>query len=206
MFTDITTTIIAIGLYALSMSISPGPVNMLALSCGVRLGLRKAMGFVSGATIGFSLLLLAIGLGLSNLVDPSSVLFKLLKFSGLGFIAWIGFRIATSAPENGVIQHRDTQNEPTGGSTGAFWHGFLLQWLNPKAWLACIAGIAAFGVSSLHELWVFSGIYFCICYPSIAAWALLGNRLQQWLRSSRNMRRFNLVMGLSLILVATSMI
>jgi threonine/homoserine/homoserine lactone efflux protein len=188
------------------MSISPGPVNMLALSSGVHLGFRRAMGFVSGATIGFSLLLLAIGLGLSNLVDPSSAHFKLLKFAGLGFIAWIGFRISTSTPETGGNQQEDTQNESGREGTGAFWHGFLLQWLNPKAWLACIAGIAAFGVSSLHELLVFTGIYFCICYPSIAAWALLGNRLQQWIQSARNMRRFNLIMGLSLILVAVSMI
>ena len=139
MFTEITTTIFAVGLYALSMSISPGPVNMLALSSGVHLGLRKAMGFVSGATIGFSLLLLAIGLGLGSLVDPTSPLFKLLKFAGLGFIAWIGFRIATSSPQLGGIQGEEMRE-----NAGAFWRGFLLQWLNPKAWLACIAGIAAF--------------------------------------------------------------
>ena len=44
--------------FALAMSISPGPVNIVALSAGARYGVRASMRHVSGATIGFTALLI----------------------------------------------------------------------------------------------------------------------------------------------------
>ena len=49
--------------FSLAMSISPGPVNMIILSSGVNYGVKKTIPYVSGATIGFTLLLLFTGLG-----------------------------------------------------------------------------------------------------------------------------------------------
>ena len=55
-----------------------------------------------------------------------------------------------------------------------FAHGFLLQWLNPKAWIAAAAGTALFAQAAVpHALWTFIGIYFVVCYASLALWAWL---------------------------------
>jgi threonine/homoserine/homoserine lactone efflux protein len=51
------------------MSISPGPVNMDIVSSGARYGVRKTFSFVSGAAIGFILLLLFIGLGFYKVIE-----------------------------------------------------------------------------------------------------------------------------------------
>lgn len=48
--------------FSLAMSISPGPVNMIILSSGVNYGAKRTIRYVSGATIGFTLLLLFVGL------------------------------------------------------------------------------------------------------------------------------------------------
>jgi threonine/homoserine/homoserine lactone efflux protein len=61
--------IFAMCLFSLSMSISPGPVNLITLSTGVNHGFKNAMPFVSGATLGFTLLLLMVGLGLGGLAS-----------------------------------------------------------------------------------------------------------------------------------------
>ncbi len=54
----------------------------------------------------------------------------------------------------------------------------LLQWLNPKAWIACASGVALFASPSTHApLLVFMAIYLVVCYLSLAAWALLGDRV-----------------------------
>ena len=55
--------------FALASSITPGPVNLVALNCGARFGLRASGRHIAGATLGFTLLLLLIGLGLYELLE-----------------------------------------------------------------------------------------------------------------------------------------
>jgi threonine/homoserine/homoserine lactone efflux protein len=50
--------------FSLAASISPGPVNIVSLSCGAQHGFTASMRHVSGATFGFTALLLFIGMGL----------------------------------------------------------------------------------------------------------------------------------------------
>ena len=52
--------LLSMAAFALASSISPGPVNIVALSAGAQFGLRPAMRHVSGATLGFTLLLLLL--------------------------------------------------------------------------------------------------------------------------------------------------
>jgi threonine/homoserine/homoserine lactone efflux protein len=54
--------------FALAASISPRPVNNVALSAGAQYGLAASMRHVTGATFGFALLLLSTGLGLHELL------------------------------------------------------------------------------------------------------------------------------------------
>ena len=68
--------------FALASSISPGPVNIVALSSGAQFGLRVAMRHVSGATIGFTLLLLLIGLGLSEVLRQGNLMSGMQPCSG----------------------------------------------------------------------------------------------------------------------------
>ena len=81
--------------------------------------------------------------------------------------------------------------------------GAAMQWLNPKAWLASVAGMGAYAASGDgSEVLQFSAIYFVICYASIATWAFAGVRLQHRLRDARRVRWFN--RGLAVILVASA--
>ena len=62
------TVFLAMAVFSFVMSISPGPVNIITLSIGANSGFRSALPFVSGATVGFTLLLLLIGIGLGESV------------------------------------------------------------------------------------------------------------------------------------------
>ena len=83
-------------LFALTMSISPGPVNLITLSTGLNYGVRKAVGFASGATIAFTLLLLLIGLGLQVVADQMDTLLDMLAILGSALIIYFGYKLATS--------------------------------------------------------------------------------------------------------------
>jgi threonine/homoserine/homoserine lactone efflux protein len=185
--------ILAMCLFALSMSISPGPVNLLTLSTGVNHGFRQAMPFVSGATLGFTLLLLLIGVGIGEIAASSEGFLQMLAYVGSGYICYLGFKIATAKP----------QIELDHGTRPGLLQGFLLQWLNPKAWMACLSGVSVFNLAdSATMLFVFIGVYFVICYASIASWALVGAKIKHLLVAPGNLRLLNLVMGMTLILVA----
>jgi threonine/homoserine/homoserine lactone efflux protein len=178
------------------MSISPGPVNVITLSTGVNYGFKKAMPFVSGATFGFTLLLLTVGLGLRFMAEISENFLSLLTYVGAMFIAYMGIKLVSSETSSTLLS-KDNQDLP------AFVDGFLLQWLNPKAWIACISGVSAFNLAySLPLLSLFIGLYFLVCYISISSWALLGEKINRLLSTPFHFKLFNVTMGGSLIIVA----
>lgn len=185
--------LIAMFSFSLTMSISPGPVNMVIVSSGMNYGVRKTLPFVSGGTIGFTLLLLFIGLGFSQVISSYPNLLKYLTIAGSLFIIYMGYLIATANPELDI----EKQNEPT------FFQGFLLQWLNPKAWVACLAGASLFSVpNSSKEFLLFSFIYFVVCYLSLFSWSVLGDKFSKFLNSNLKLRLFNFSMGGALIATA----
>jgi len=185
--------ITAMCVFSLTMSISPGPVNMTILASGTSYGFRRTLPFVSGATIGFILLLLSLGLGLMQFVTAYPALLKYLSLAGSSFIIYIGYKIASANPE---LSAQET-------SCPNFKQGFLMQWLNPKAWLACIAGISMFtDASSPYPLFLFSGLYFIICYLSLATWAMMGTQFSLILNTRKKVQLFDMLMGSLLCMCA----
>ncbi|HHT5261692.1 LysE family translocator [Klebsiella michiganensis] len=189
--------ILAMFMFALTMSISPGPVNMVIISSGANHGFRKTLPFISGATTGFTLLLILVGFGFYAVIDKYPLFFNYLNIAGSAFIIYMGYKIAASAPELSLKKN----------DTPGFVQGFLLQWLNPKAWIACASGVALFSEPATQTmLMVFIIIYFLVCYISLAAWAVLGNNVSILLNNAQRIRVFNVLMGVLLIVTAFYML
>ncbi|SUQ57872.1 Cysteine/O-acetylserine efflux protein [Raoultella terrigena] len=189
--------IFAMFMFSLTMSISPGPVNMVIISSGASHGFRKTLPFVSGATIGFTLLLIFVGFGFYAIIEKYPLFFKYLNVAGSAFIIYLGYKIVSSRPELSL----------TKAETPGFVQGLLLQWLNPKAWIACASGVVLFSEPSNDTpLTVFIIIYFLVCYFSLAAWAVLGNKVSILLNSTQRIRTFNFLMGGLLIVTASYML
>ncbi|RWS83759.1 LysE family translocator [Klebsiella michiganensis] len=189
--------ILAMFMFALTMSISPGPVNMVIISSGANHGFRKTLPFISGATTGFTLLLILVGFGFYVVIDKYPLFFNYLNIAGSAFIIYMGYKIAASAPELSLKKN----------DTPGFVQGFLLQWLNPKAWIACASGVALFSEPATQTmLMVFIIIYFLVCYISLAAWAVLGNNVSILLNNAQRIRVFNVLMGVLLIVTACYML
>lgn len=118
----------------------PGPVNIIALSSGANHGLRASLAHVAGATLGFCLLLVLVGLGLHQLLLRWPLLGMLLHWGGVAFLLYMAWKLAS---DNGRLTNTHSTTAPSA------WHGVAMQWLNPKAWLAAVAGVGAYtGVSS----------------------------------------------------------
>ncbi len=176
--------------FALASSITPGPVNLVALNCGARFGFRASARHITGATVGFTMLLLLIGLGLYELLERAPILMRGIQWGGVAFLLYMAWRLAVD----------DGRLEPaTAGNGPSLLDGALMQWLNPKAWLASVAGMGLFAANGdVLRVWLFAGLYFVICYGSIACWAGAGAFLSCYLQESGRVRWLNRAMALLL--------
>ena len=196
--------------FALSMSISPGPVNMLIIATAAQQGFARTWALVSGATLGFSALLALVGMGLNESLQQYPLVLQLLGILGAVFMLWVGWCLwrAPTVPLN--IDSADANVADAASAlpvVPGFWYGVLLQCLNPKAWIACAAGTAMFAAAPVaHALTTFVAIYFVVCYASLALWAWAGQQLAAYLQLPRRMRVFNVMMAAMMWLTAAVML
>ncbi len=168
-------------IFTLVTAASPGPVNLLAMSAGVGAPLSQGLRFVFGATTGFCLLVLLSGLGLQSLIKAYPEILTGLRLGGAAFLLWLVW----------LLWQADGRVDAGSGFHPNFLHGALLQWLNPKAWLSSLSIVSLYAPSSLSALGVMTGIYYIVCFCSIAAWLLAGYFLAKWLQNPVYLQRFN---------------
>ncbi|KAF2394513.1 LysE family translocator [Pseudomonas frederiksbergensis] len=185
---------ISMAAFALAASITPGPVNIVALSSGAQFGFRASQRHVVGATLGFVLLLVLMGLGLHELLQLWPMLTRVVQLAGVAFLLFMAWKLA-------VDDGRLSAGQP--GKAPSMFYGALMQWLNPKAWLACVAGMGAFVADGDARLvWQFAAIYLVICYLSVGCWAYAGTFLRGYLSNAKGLRWFNRTMALLLVVCA----
>ena len=166
--------ILPMSAFALAASISPGPVNLVRLSSGTRYPVSRGLIFVTGATLGFIALFVAVGLGLYSLLTMVPMLETLLRWGGVAFLLYLSIKLAMDSgqlPEKGV-------DKAPGFGTGA-----IMQWLNPKAWLASASGIGAYtSANDLNQILLFASLYLPICWLSLACWVYAGAFLRRYVQ------------------------
>lgn len=180
--------VLAMSLFAVTTSASPGPVNIIGAMTGARHGVAQALPFVTGATLCFVAQLLGVGTGTVAGVSWVDRLSAPLSWVGSAYLLWLAWRLARSTPAT----REDTQaGRPT------FWDGVVIQAINPKAWLVVVSALATF-VLPLEDrtggLILFAGIYLVICWLSLAGWAVMGAQIPP-----AHERLFNRAMALLLV-------
>ena len=166
--------ILPMSAFALAASISPGPVNLVCLSSGTRYPVSRGLIFVTGATLGFIALFVAVGLGLYSLLTVVPMLETLLRWGGVAFLLYLSIKLAMDSgqlPETGVDK------------APGFGTGTIMQWLNPKAWLASASGIGAYtSANDLNQILLFASLYLPICWLSLACWVYAGAFLRRYVQ------------------------
>lgn len=187
------TLIIHMIVFALVASISPGPVNLVCLSSGTRHPLSKGLVFVTGATLGFITLFVTIGMGLYSILMSVPSFNIILRWAGVAFLIYLS-----------VLLFRDDGKLPDAKESKApgFITGAMMQWLNPKAWLASTSGISAYtSGDDLNEVIVFAALYMPICWFSLSCWVYAGVYLRRYIQRPTVLITFN--RGLALLLAAS---
>ncbi|GGL23913.1 lysine transporter LysE [Pseudomonas brenneri] len=178
--------------FALATSITPGPVNVVALGSGARFGFAASQKHVAGAALGFTLLLVLIGLGLHEVLVRWPILTQGIQWGGVVFLLYMAYKLTM---DDGRLDAQDAAVAPS------MLYGAIMQWLNPKAWLACVAGMGLFAADGdAVRVWQLAAVYLVICYLSVACWSYVGTFFRRYLSNARGMRLFNRAMALLLVI------
>jgi threonine/homoserine/homoserine lactone efflux protein len=196
------TELTALLLFATAMSFSPGPNTTLSTALAANLGLRRAMPFCLAVPTGWTLLMLACGLGLGALVLGVPALRWGVKLLGVAYMLWLAWKLAGTATLSEVDQ---TRLDVT------FLQGVGLQFLNIKAWMLALTLTAGWVVNAAGQpasnpgerLAIICGVMVLFAFTSNFAYALTGSLLRQWLRQGRRLVWFNRV--LAGVLMATAL-
>ena len=149
-----------------------------------------------GVSLGFTLMIALIGLGVMKIIDavPGSTLLITIA-SGL-YLLYMAWKIATTDTSPAESTGAETKSKPF-----TFLQAALFQWVNPKAWTMALTAISAYAPKSQGWIGVMlvAGVFGIINLPSTAAWAVMGAKLRNFLSDPVRLRTFNIVAALLLV-------
>ncbi|MBZ9748627.1 LysE family translocator [Mesorhizobium sp. CO1-1-7] len=183
---------LALLLYALVTSVTPGPNNFMLLASGVNFGIVRTIPHMLGISIGFLVLLLAVGFGLGAVLTAFPALHTGLKIAGAVYLLYLAWKIAMSRSLSGK---GETDARPM-----RFIDAAAFQWVNPKAWVMAITAMAVYTNPERPFLSIILiGVAFTVVnLPSVSVWAGFGTALRGFLSDPVRLKWFNIAMGVLL--------
>jgi len=187
--------LVALIAFAFVTSVTPGPNNMMLLASGVNFGVRRTLPHMLGISLGFMLLVIAVGLGLGQLFERVPLLFTALRYLGAAYMLYLAWRIAGSAAPQTRADER--------GKPFTFVQAAAFQWVNPKAWIMAIGAITTYAPQEnfIVNVLLIAALFALINCPSVGLWTVAGSLLRRWLERPSILRVFNV--GMALLLVAS---
>lgn len=195
----------ALLLFCTAMSFSPGPNTTLSTALAANLGLRRALRFCLAVPTGWTLLMLACGLGLGAVITTVPTLRWGVTVLGVAYMLWLAFKLARASQMAQV----DASRLQVG-----FWQGVGLQFLNIKAWMLALTLSAGWVVNAAGQpaanpgerLAIVCAVMVGFAFSSNFVYALVGSLLRQWLAQGRRLLWFNRALALVLVVTATWML
>jgi len=182
-------------LFAVAGSLTPGPNNIMLAASGVNYGFRRTIPHMAGVCIGFPLMILAVGMGISRIFEEAPAIHTALKLMGSAYLLWLAWRVAT-AEQTPKPSPDETRNRPI-----SFLQAAAFQWVNPKAWILVLSAISTYtdiDRALLPQVIAITAIFAVISIFSVMIWTMLGVGIAQALKEPRSRRIFNVTMAAAL--------
>ncbi len=168
----------------------PGPSQALMIANSLRHGVSRSTATLAGDLTANALQMTAAAFGLAVILSTSWWALAVVKWLGVAYLLWIGWRTFTAEP---VPTGRTAQ----GGSPARLWRqGFITSAANPKAVFFFAALFPQF-IDTGHPVWpqllILGATYLLIDGILLLVWGLMAERFLGFLKQSG--RRLNRVSG-----------
>lgn len=179
-------------MFSLVSSITPGPNNLMLMASGANYGFRRTIPHMLGVALGFTVMVLLVGVGLVQVFNAFPVSYVVLKICSVAYLLYLAWKIGSAAPS--------ADDAAEGGSPFTFVQAALFQWVNPKAWTMALTAVSVYSPSqSVAAMAIVAAVFGAVNLPCIGVWTTLGLQLQRVLTSPRRLRAFNVSMAVLLV-------
>jgi threonine/homoserine/homoserine lactone efflux protein len=184
--------LIGLVLFALVSSLTPGPNNLMLMASGANFGFRRTIPHMLGVAIGFTVMVLLVGIGLVQVFNTFPISYQILKVVSAAYLLYLAWKIGTAAPAAGETD--------SVGAPFTFIQAASFQWVNPKAWTMALTAVSVYSPSQNVVAMAFvAAVFGVVNLPCVSLWTTLGQQLQRFLVSPTKLRIFNITMALLLV-------
>ena len=190
----VATLVLAFLPFAVSMSFTPGPNNLMLANAGARFGFARTLPHQCGVVLGFAVMTLTVGLGVAGLIKAAPLLYTVMKYASLLYLVYLAWRIATAEK----VKAAQAAPRPM-----SFLQGAAFQWINPKGWIIALSAMTAFttrGLDTWVQVLVITVVLAIVGVASTSTWAVFGTVISRYLTTPRRRTAFNWTMAALLIM------
>jgi len=183
--------------YAVIVSFTPGPNNIMSLYNASRNGFKKNMEFSLGVASGFFIIMMLCSFFNYFLNSLLPTIQPVMSLVGAAYMLYLAYKIFRSKPP--------TEHDGESGQIINYKTGLMMQFVNPKAILYGITIVSTFIMpyfTSWYILTLFSLFLAFIAILSTSLWAISGSIFTKVL--TKYHKPFNIVMSLLLVYTAVS--
>nr|WP_315847780.1 LysE family translocator [uncultured Rhodoferax sp.] len=190
-------TLLAASLFAVVSSVTPGPNNTMLLASGVNFGFKRSQRHLWGVNLGFTFMLLCVGLGLHSVLDRFPQLYDLLRYAGSAYMLWIAWKLASAQP----AAPAEAGSNAAASQPMGFWAAAAFQWINPKGWVMAVTCMSTYlsPNAGMTQVALLAGLFMVLGAPCSAFWVGFGQAMRGLLQDPLRLRIFNITMALALV-------
>lgn len=184
--------------YAVIVSFTPGPNNIMSLYNASQNGFKKNVKFTLGVSTGFFVVMMLCSFFNYWLSKSLPTIQPLMSLVGASYMLYLAYKIFKSKPPS-------DETYENSNSIVNYKTGLMMQFVNPKAILYGITIVSSFIMpyfSSWYVLVLFSLFLAFIAFLSTSLWAISGSIFTKFLKEYH--KPFNVVMSLLLVYTAVS--
>ncbi|GAB2948917.1 LysE family translocator [Aquaspirillum soli] len=177
------------------VSATPGPNMLLAMTHGIRYGVRHTLPTLAGLLLALGIIMCGSALGLGALLATSELLFSVVKYAGAAYLVWLGIKTwrapASPLQESTAAAVIDTAWQ-------RFRTGFLVAMSNPKAFVFFTALFPQFMNAQADQsvqLAILAATFFVIESTWQIVYATGGAKLKSWLNTPLRLQWLNRFAG-----------
>ena len=179
-------------IFCLVSSITPGPNNLMLLASGANFGIRRTLPHMLGVVLGFTFMVIVIGLGAAQVFQRIPVAHSVLTIVSVFYLLYLAYKIGTA--------NSKVLGEKVTGSPITFLQAVFFQWVNPKTWAMAITAITVYiGDAGLFFLGIAACIFGIVNIPSMLLWTTLGQQMARILKNPTRLKVFNWTMAALLV-------
>ncbi|WP_440111742.1 LysE family translocator [Paenibacillus sp. QZ-Y1] len=176
-------------IYCIVVTFTPGPSNIVILSSTQKMGPRKTMPYVGGATLAFSLLLTASAFLNQLLAGVLPGILKVMQIVGGLYMVYLAYQI-----------YKMGSTEAAPKQVTGFLNGLVMQFVNPKVVLFTFTVIPSYVLPyypSTFSSFLFVLLITFIGFLAYSSWVVFGTVFRTLL--NRHQKLLSILMALFLL-------